>query len=98
MLNLKGAPWPASLKQFRRVEITTAHISGDALFPWPNPCGGVLSGISHISPPYVFVDSPKSVLNKCTMFWKLVNVKWVGSLGTFTLCKYRDTMLCITKS
>ena len=75
-----------------------AHIYGDEPFPWTNPCGRGLSGISHISPPCAFSESPKAVLTDCTMFCRVVNLQWIGYLGSFTICKARDTMLCTTNS
>ena len=63
-----------------------AHIYGADPFPWPKPYGGGLSGIDHISPPYVLAGSPKAVLTKCSMFWRVINVQLICSLGTFTLC------------
>ena len=62
MLHLKTALCPAYMIQFRRWELAMAHISGAAPFPWPKPCGGSLSGITHISHPKVLAKSPKSVL------------------------------------
>ena len=50
ILHLKTAPCPASLRQFKRGELTMSHIVGDAPFPWPKTCGGGLSGIAHKSP------------------------------------------------
>ena len=50
MLRLNTAMCPASLRQFRRGDLTMAHIAGSDPFPWPKPCGGGLSDIYHISP------------------------------------------------
>ena len=32
MLHFKSAPWPASTRQFKRVELTMAHMFGDVPF------------------------------------------------------------------
>ena len=85
MINLKDTPYPASLRQFRKGELMMLHIYGAAPFPWLNPCGGGLSGISHMSPLHVISESPKTVLAKCTIFYRVVNVQWIGSLGVLTL-------------
>ena len=84
MLHLKASLWPASVKQFMRGELTMAHISWTAPFPWPNTCGVGLRGIAHKSPLNVLSESPKAVLTKFTLFWMVVNVQWIGSLGTFS--------------
>ena len=51
MLHLKATMWPASLRQFRKVELMVAHIYGSDPFPWSDPCGGGFIGIAHISHP-----------------------------------------------
>ena len=64
MLHLKAAPWHVSLRQFIRVELAMAHIDGCELFPWDNPCGGGLMGISHMYSLYVLTEYSKAVLSK----------------------------------
>ena len=50
MMNLKTYPCPDSMRHFIRGDLTMDHISWAAPFPWPKPCGGGLSGITHTSP------------------------------------------------
>ena len=98
MLHLKTAPCPAYLRHFRKGELTMARISRAAPFLWPKPCGSSLSGISHKSPPQILVDSPKAVLTQCTIFCRVINIQWIGSLRQFALCRAIEAMLFTTKS
>ena len=48
--------------------------------------GGGVRGSAHFSLLYVVLDSPKDVLAECSIFWRVVNVHMIGSLGFLARC------------
>ena len=41
-----------------------AHMAGSAPFPCPRPLGGGFKGTAQLSPPYVVLESPNSVITE----------------------------------
>ena len=85
MYHLKAALWPDFLRQLSRVVLMMSHMAGVAPFTWPRPCIGRFRGTSQMSPPKVYLDSPKAILAEWDIFWSIVKVHSMGSLGTSTL-------------
>ena len=54
-------------------------------------------GTAHVSPPWVNLESPKAVLTECIMFWRVMKVHRIGSLGTQTLCCGREEIMWTTR-
>ena len=78
--------------------LTIAHIYGAAPFPCPRPCvGGGVRGSAHFLPPYLLLDSPKAVLAEYFIFWRVVNVQRIGSLGVLACCILREALLWNTR-
>ena len=100
MPHLKIAPWPASQSQLNKGVLTIAHIYGAAPFPCPRPCvcvcvcgGGGVQEQNPFPPSICSVGFPKSVLAKCSIFWRVVNVHMISSLEVVACCMLREAIL-----
>ena len=62
MQHLNSDPCPDFLRQLSSGVLTMSHTARDAKFPYPGHWGGRFTVNSHVSLPYVVLESPNSIL------------------------------------